>query len=181
MLEMILMMLYDVVWPLKGIIYMEEQVIQWGIAIVTVYADFWGPIVIMVFGIGMMIRSYNLGAYFRDVRGFGMRMLLGFMAMVANILLAWVFLVWGALRGTLNCGERANTHRVRARGCHLNYQVVGGQASLHYRMGRGLYRLIYNYVFRFISNRNVRMILSRALALFIILWGVWNIPYDLTH
>ena len=181
MFEMILQMLFDVVWPIKGIIYMEEQVIQWCLAWVLYYTDSLGVIVIILFGIGMMLSSYNLGGYFRNVRNFGLRMLLGFLATILNILLAWFFLVWGAIRGTLANAERTNVHRMEVHGRHMHYRVIHGRSGLHYRMGRGLYRLIYTYVFRFIGNNNVRMILSRALALLIILWGVWNIPYDLTH
>ena len=110
MLEMILQMLYDVVWPIKGIIYMEEQVLQWGLAWVLYNAEGLGVIVIILFGIGMMLSSYNLGAYFRNVRSFGMRMLLGLFATLLNILLAWFFLIWGALRGTLASTERTNRH-----------------------------------------------------------------------
>lgn len=181
MFEMVLEMLLDVVWPLKGIIYMEEQVLQWGILWVLSYTDTLGVIVIMLFGIGMMLSSYNLGRYFRSVRSFGMRMLLGLLATILNILLAWFFLIWGAVRGTLANMERTNTHRMEVHGRHMHHRVIAGQSSLHYRMGRGLYRLIYTYVFRFIGNNNVRMILSRALALLIIVWGAWNIPYDLTR
>ena len=181
MFEMILEMLYDVVWPIKGIIYMEEQVLQWGLAWVLYNAEGLGVIVIILFGIGMMLSSYNLGRYFRNVRGFGMRLLLGLFATVLNILLAWFFLIWGALRGTMANTERTNMHRMEVHGRHMHHRVIFGQSSLHYRMGRGLYRLIYTYIFRFIRNANVRMILSRALALLIIVWGAWNIPYDLTH
>lgn len=181
MLEMIWTILWNVVWPIKGIIYMEEQLIQWGLAFIIAYFDEIGVILVILFGIGMMIRSAHLSHYFRDVRSMFGRFCLGLLATVLNIFLAWIFLIWGAARGTLARTERANTHRVHAHRHGLHHQVIGGRASLHYRFGRWIFRTLYTYVFRFIPNTTIREWTARIVALVIILWGCWNIPYDLTH
>ena len=161
MVEMIMMILYHVVWPPKGIIYMEEQLLQWGVALLIGYSAEIMVIAITIFGIGMLLYSANLSRYFRRVRGSATRLGYGVLYALRNILFAWAYLVWGAVHGRVDMSER------------------GSRTSLHYRFGRWLYRMLYIYVFRFIHNNRVREIVSRVIALVIIFWGVWNIPGDL--
>lgn len=161
MIEMILMILFNVVWPPKGIIYMEEQLLQWGIALLKGYSTEIMVIVITIFGIGMLLYSANLSRYFRRVRGSIRHLGFGLLYAIRNILFAWYYLVWGAIHGRVDRSEH------------------GSRTSLHYRFGRWLYRMLYIYVFRFIHNNRVREIVSRVIALVIIFWGVWNIPGDL--
>ena len=163
MFEMIIHILKNVVWPIKGIIYMEEQLLQWGLAFIITYSAEIGTILIICLGIGMLLYSAHLNRYFRGVRSNVRRVVHVIFIMLRNILFAWGYLVWGAIHGNVGCNEQ------------------GSRTSLHYRFGRWIYRMLYLYVFRFIHRNNVRRIVSRIVALVIILWGVWNIPYDLTH
>lgn len=163
MFEMIMHILWNVVWPIKGIIYMEEQLLQWGLAFIIAYSAEIGTIVIICLGIGMLLYSAHLSRYFRGVRSGARRFAHGVFILLRNILFAWWYLIWGAIHGAVNRDEQ------------------GSRTSLHYRFGRWIYRMLYLYVFRFIPRNDVRRIVSRIVALVIILWGVWNIPYDLTH
>ena len=118
-------------------------------------------IVITIFGIGMLLHSANLSRYFRGLRGRATRFAYGVLFTLRNIVFAWFYLVWGAIHGRVDMSEN------------------GSRTSWHYRFGRGLYSVLYLYVFRFIHNNRVRVIVSRVIALVIIFWGVWNIPGDL--
>ena len=157
--EMVLSMIFDVVWPPKGIIYMEEQILQWGFAWLLSYSEKIVILAIILFGIGMLIYSAHLSRYFRGVRSGAERFGQGLFRALRNVIFAWWFLIVGAVRGTVSMNEPCRR-----------------RTSLHYRFGRWLYRMMYLYVFRFIHAPRVREIVARVAALVIILWGVWEIP-----
>ena len=177
--EFFLRVLWQIVWPIKGIIYMEEQVVQWIVAIVHAYLYTYGYLLIICFGILLAIISALSLPKVRCGRTFS-RILHSLIALIIRILFAWVFLIYGALRGELE-GTRGegNVQISRRFGFHrIRY------TSLHFRLGRWLYRTAYRligYIPAIQRNDRIRTIIARTIAMIIILWGVWHIPYDIMH
>ena len=178
-LEFFLHVLWQIVWPPKGIIYLEEQAVQWIVAITHEYLLHYGYILIILLGFWILFSSVFKFPKVRYGRSFS-RMLNWLFNIVIRILFAWVFLIYGALASDNN-GNRgeANVQIRRRIGFHsLRY------TSLHFRFGRWLYRTAYRllgYIPGIQRNDRARHIIARVIAMVIILWGVWHIPYDLTH
>ena len=180
-MEMFWEILKSLLWPIKGIIYFEEQVLQWGLAYLIVYSTQIMAIVITLFGIGLMLHLSHQREYMRrSTFRLGAFMVI-VLAFLFNIAFAWVFLILGAVRGTVGRGERVTNYTIETNAGRMHTRRERNYPSLHYRLGRWIYRTIYTYVFPFVANVRLRSVLSRVLALVIILWGVWHIPYDLTH
>lgn len=185
----------QILWPLKGIIYMEEQALQWIVA----YAHAWiwenGSIILLFFAI-IFVLSFVLGSGRRPRRKdtvVGIFHLLW--SFIVNVCFAWFFLIYGAIAGALEedqnpqCGvdnarviENIRINHTRCWTTEHRYTRL----SVHFRIGRGLFRIFYK-VMEYLPIlgddrlKTVRKGIARLLALVIILWGVWNIPYDLMH
>lgn len=187
--EMLMSILWQVIWPLKGIIYMEEQILQWGLAFALVYFKHYGYMLLIVAALYFVV-TYIVLSRTPHMRIHTGRMLHFVITILCVILGAWVLLIFGALVG--NHGNRGENV---ARGT-LNHRtpLFGGWAivrsityvSLHFRLGRAIYRGFYRLIgyipfFGRTENARFREVVARVLALFVILYGAWNIPYDLTH
>lgn len=178
-LEFFLHVLWQIVWPPKGIIYMEEQAVQWIVAITHAYLLEYGYLLIICFGIFLALASVLNLPKIRYGRTFS-RILNSLLNIVLRILLAWVFLIYGALASDDN-GNRGEVNvQVRRR---IGFHTLR-HTSLHFRLGRWLYRTAYRllgYIPAIQRNDRARHIIARIIAMVIILWGVWHIPYDITH
>lgn len=175
-LEFFLQVLWQVIWPPKGIIYMEEQVLQWCVAIAHSWLQQYGYTIFIILGIGMAL-SYAIGQSNVYPRGRTIRrMIRNIWNWIVRIAFAWLFLLYGAVRGTMTIAEETQeTRRLLHRHAHRSW---------HYRLGRWLSRIAYRllgHVGLIARNEQMRRIIARTIALVICLWGVWNIPYDLTH
>lgn len=184
--EFLLYVLWSIVWPPKGIIYMEEQAIQWLVAFSHAWIKINGAAIIMVIAIYMVIMFVVFERRPHVGRGGGLlrRILRFVLDFIVVVLFAWIFLIYGALRGEVN-GNRGESnarveHNVRRFG--MTYRFI--RLSMHFRLGRAIYRFFHwliGYIPVIARNNRARDIIARGLALVVILWGVWNIPYDLTH
>ena len=183
----------SIIWPPKGIIYMEVQALMWLYTLIKVWLINNGYLLLIGLGIVLAI-SYSV---FGNARPRVPRM--GFHRIwhtiirgITNITFAWFFLIYGAGWGDLNGNNGANnatytyTRRVHA-GPVWNVVHNFSRVSLHFHLGRGIFRIFYRLlgcVSRFNNNPNeerTRVIIARVLAMLVIFWGVWMIPYDLTH
>ncbi len=184
-------MLIQVVWPPKGIMYMEEQLLQWVLAVSSVLLGnllrTCGYIIVVMIGIVMV---FNLGGFSRLFHGWFLRFTRSISVFVAwlftqlvNLLLAWFYLIYGAVRGQMDDSNAPYCvwfHSIRG---HIHFHYNKTYRPVHYRLGRWLYRKFHALVNRLAPSMNARTKerIARGLALFVILWGVWHIPYDLTH
>ena len=178
-LEFFLHVLWQIVWPPKGIIYMEEQAVQWIVAITHEYLLHYGYILIILFGFWIPFSSVFKFPKVRYGRSFS-RMLNSLLNIVIRILFAWVFLIYGALASDDNGNRGEANVQIRRR---IGFHTLR-HTSLHFRLGRWLYRTAYRligYIPAIQRNDRIRHILARVIAMMIILWGVWHIPYDITH
>ena len=182
--------LFTIVWPIKGIIYMEEQALQWCYAYLSVLLANYGYVFLILFGIALMISMEHYRHVLRGTANIVFATIIQFFTIILNVLLAWCYLVYGAINGRMD--DSHQPHRLYVRRAPHNHIVLRfeeNNTTLHYRMGRGLYRIFFNgltalsrfRIFRFLQRRQTRSILARGLALVIIVWGMWHIPYDLTH
>ena len=189
-LKFFLHVLFTIIWPVKGIIYMEEQALQWCYAYLSVLLANYGYVFLIIFGIALMISMGHYRHVLRGTRGIIIATLIWALTVIVNTVLAWIYLLYGAVNGRIDNSHQP--HRIsvqRGHHNHLDFRFDANNPTLHYRMGRGLYRIFFNgltalarvRIFRFLQNRQVRSIIARCIALIIIVWGVWHIPYDLTH
>ena len=183
--------IWNLLWPPKGIIYMEEQIFQWGYVFAKAYIYDNMPNIIILATLYILFVYILFDRPYRPHHAGGhlMRRIIGFLLrLLTTIFLSWFFLVYGALRGQLR-GNRGEGNARISYG--LRPRTLVGRAifsfsrlSLHFRLGRGIYRIFYR-ILGIIPpvrrNARVRSILARVITLLIVLWGVWNIPYDLTH
>lgn len=180
----------SLLWPPKGIIYLEEQMLQWVLAIGKVWFKYHMPEIIIAVTIYLLVMYVVFERTHCHHGGRTIHRVMGFLGRIfLNIALAWAMLIYGALRGEVagNRGEgnarvttTATLHRSRLWAVTQSFTRL----SLHFRLGRAIYRLVYR-VLGFIpymnNNDRVRHIVARIVAMIIIVWGAWNIPYDLTH
>ena len=108
--------------------------------------------------------------------------------MFVAIGMSWFMLVYGAVRGEINGTGGEENATIRTNFTHrrgMFYNVVQSivRLSVHFQIGRGLYRIAYRILGRvpLVQNDRVRHLVARIIALVIILWGVWKIPFDLMH
>lgn len=189
--EFLMYVVWSLIWPPKGIIYFEEQLFQW----IFAFGSVW--MMHNMASIIIAITIYFLFAYIvferRGCHRHGItagRSILNFVfRMCVTIAMSWFMLIYGAVRGQINGNRGENNARVTTnityrRGRFYNVVQSFVRLSVHFQIGRGLYSLAYRLL-RYIpfmqDNDRARHITARIIALVIILWGVWNIPYDLTH
>lgn len=182
-MNFLMTIIISIVWPIKGIIYMEEQALQWIFAIGTVYLREYGYILLILLGIGLILSFGHYRRVLYGARGAIVATIVLLVTVVINVCLAWFYLIYGAINGRM-----ADTHQplrlsVRRNPRNRLHLVLDRtNPSLHYRLGRWLYRT-FNRLLLHIPRINPTFCsaLARVIALVVILWGVWNIPYDLTH
>lgn len=187
-----LQVLFQIILPPKGIIYMEEQLVQWAYAFISVILGNWlkagGSIIIICIGIVML---FNLGGLNRLFHGLTRQLVMRISRIVAwlltliiNLVLAWVYLIYGAVRGQLDDSNEPWTFWFHSVGGHIHFHYSRTHRPLHFRLGRWLYRKLFGLVDRFApdtTSPRTKEHIARGLALFVILWGCWHIPYDITH
>lgn len=184
--------LLSLLWPPKGIIYMETQILMWLYAIVKVWLKHNGYVLLIGAGIIFAISCAVFGnTRVRMPRMAFHRIWSTIARVVTNIVFAWFFLIYGAARGEV----RGNAGQNNATISHSRRVYVGPvwnvvhnftRISLHFHLGRGLFRLFYRLLGLIprLSNENgerSRRVIARLLAMVVIFWGVWMIPYELTH
>ena len=167
--------LAHIFWPLKGIIYLEVYCLVWIYAMAKAWLGEIGAgiltIVVTIFAILVMMGRTNVfwnasGNAFARIAG-------GILRLIFALLGAWAFLAWGAING------RIATAREQA----LPGNMREDNLPLHYRMGRGIYRLLYNGISLIpVVNRNAMVVavISRILSILIVFWGVWDLKRFLT-
>lgn len=185
----------SLLWPPKGIIYFEEQVLQWIYAFGKVWLLNNAPTIIVIVTIYLLIMYvvFERRHHHRRHRGMLGRVI-GFVGrFLTALFFTWGFLIYGALRGNLveeenpdrgEANARYNITRTVYRGRVWSIVQPFTRISLHFRLGRWLYRGSYRllgHIAYMRMNDQVRRTTARVLAMVVILWGVWNIPYDLTH
>lgn len=182
--------LFTIVWPIKGIIYMEEQALQWCYAYLSVLLANYGYVFLILFGIALVISMEHYHRVLRGTANIIFATIIQVFTVILNVLLAWGYLIYGAVNGRMDDSHqphRLYVHRAPHNRIVLHFEE--NNATLHYRMGRGLYRIFFNAltalsrfrIFAFLQRRQVRSVIARCIALVIIVWGMWHIPYDLTH
>ena len=189
--EFLLYVIWSILWPPKGIIYMEEQAIQWLVAFSHAWINAYGGAIITVIAIYVVIMFVVFERMPRPAAHGGIigRIFRFVWSMIVVILFAWVFLIVGALVGQRegNRGERFarvenqyTNHITRNFG--TTFRIT--RLSLHFRLGRAIYRFCFwltGFIPAIARNNRLHEVLARVLAMVVILWGVWNIPYDITH
>lgn len=180
----------SLIWPPKGIIYFESQVLLWIYAYVKVWVIHNMPILLMAAAIIFVIGCAGFGRTRPHMpRLFWHRAFRTILRVLTNIIFAWGFLVYGALAGQVNNTNGENNANISyTRRIHTGpiWNVVHSftRLSLHFHMGRGIFRLFYRLlgnISMLRENERNRTIIARVLTLIVIFWGVWMIPYDLTH
>lgn len=182
-MDFLMTIIFSILWPIKGIIYMEEQALQWIVAIGSVYLREYGYVLLILFGIALMLSFGHYQRVLRGASGAIFATIVLFFTVLINVCFAWVYLLYGAINGRMDNSHqpyRLSVRRAPRNRLHLVWDRTN--PSLHYRLGRWLYRTINRFLVRFLpDNPRVCSGIARVIALVIILWGVWNIPYDLTH
>lgn len=188
MLELLWYIISNALWPIKGIIMMEERLILYSLTIGIIYlGDFVGVIAIMLIGLTLAL-TLSFRRTWNGVSGFFSTFCMVCIVTILNIVSAWFYLVYGAINGRV-----ANTHVPRRlairRNSHNHVHVVftNDRPTWHYQLGRGIYRLFFrgvNWVLRILhipARGFIAATIARALALVVILWGVWYIPQDIIN
>lgn len=180
----------SLIWPPKGVIYFETQVLMWIYAYSKVWLIHNMPTIIaaiaVVFVIGCAVfgrtRPHMPHGMFHRVFGTLFRVL-------TNILFAWGLLIYGAAVGQIDTTDgEANARISYTRRIHTgrvwNVAQSFTRLSFHFWLGRAIFRLFFRllgYIPRLRGNARMRGIIARVLTFVVIFWGVWMIPYDLTH
>lgn len=180
----------SLIWPPKGIIYFETQVLMWIYAYSKVWLTHNMPIIIMaaaiIFVIGCAVFGHTRPHMPRGIFG---RVFGTIFRVLTNIIFAWGLLIYGAAVGQVdNANGEANARISYTRRIHTGpiWNVVHSftRLSLHFYLGRGIFRLFFyllGFIPRLRENSRNRGIIARVLTFVVIFWGVWMIPYDLTH
>lgn len=180
----------SLIWPPKGIIYFEAQVLMWIYAYCSAWLNHYMPLILMAAAI---IFAISCGVFGRTrmhmPRGIVHRFFHTIIRLVVNILFAWFFLIYGALAGQVNNANGENNAQISyTRRVYTSpiWNIVHSftRLSLHFHLGRGIFRFFYRLLARIPSlqgNNRRREIIARVLTLVVCLWGIWNLPYDLTH
>lgn len=188
MLELLWYIISNALWPIKGIIMMEERLVLYTVTIGIMYfGDFIGVIAIMLVGL-MLAFTLSFRRTWNGVSGFIATFFTVCVVTILNIVSAWFYLVYGAVNGRIS-----NTHIPRRLAIrrnphnHLRIVFTNDRPTLHYQMGHGIYRFFFrcvNFVLRTLhipARGFISAIIARALALVVILWGVWYIPQDIVN
>lgn len=172
-----------------GIIRFENQLVMAVYAYCKVWLIHYMPVLIMVAAIIFMIGSAVFGRTRPHMpRGILHRVFGTLFRVFINIIFAWIFLIYGAVAGHVNGNNGENNATISyTRRIHTGpiWNVVHSftRLSLHFYLGRGIFRLFYRilgYIPRLREDGRVREYIARALTLLVILWGFWKIPADWT-
>ena len=182
-----------------GIIRLENQFIIALYAYAKVWLINYMPVILIGAAIFFVIGTTVFGrtCIYRP-RGVFHRVFGTVFRLFTNIIFAWGFLIYGAAVGQIvnhNANEEDdNTHNgeenariTYTRRIHTGpiWNVVHSftRLSLHFNLGRGIFRLFFyllGFIPRLRDNTRVRTIIARALTFTVILLGVWKIPLDWT-
>ena len=170
-----------------GIIRFENQLIMAIYAYAKVWFLYYIPAIAIVAVIIYAISSAVFGCTRICVRGGMFHRFFGtIMRVLTNIVFAWGLLIYGAAVGQVdNANGEANARITYTRRVHTGpiWNVVHTftRISLHFNLGRGLFRLFFwalSFIPRLRDNSRVRGIIARVLTFVVIFWGAWKIPMD---
>lgn len=172
-----------------GIIRFENQLVMAIYAYVKVWLINYLPVILIGVAIIYMIGAGVFGRTRIHVHGGTFQRVFGtIMRVITNIIFAWGLLIYGAAVGQVdnaNGEENARityTRRVRT-GPIWNVVHSFTRISLHFNIGRGLFRAFFwvlGFIPRLRDNSRIRGIIARVLTFVVIFWGVWLIPFDWT-
>lgn len=195
--EYLLVIIRSLLWPPKGVILFEEQVFQWCYATLKMYLINGGiPQIMIAFAIYAVIMFvvFEQGPrhHMHHVACRGIGNIIGFISrLIFVIFFGWIMLIYGTLFGGLRGEENENDPRAtqnisihRHWGRFVNITQSFTRLSWHFRFGRWIFRSVYNITdhINFITSRpRMHRTIARIIALFIIIYKAWEIPYLLTH
>lgn len=197
LLEYLLVIIRSLLWPPKGIILFEEQVVQWCYATLKVYLLTSGmPQILIAFAVYAIIMFvvFERGPHHHmgHVAHRGIRHIVSFIfRLLFVILFSWIMLIYGALCGGLRGEGNENDPRAMQKvtihrhwGRIIDITQSFTRISWHFRFGRWLFRTFYcimSHINCIASRPRLHRALARSLALFVIIYKAWEIPYLLTH
>ena len=142
-----------------GIIYLEEQILQWHVALVGVVASRLMASVIMALAIIYIVRT----VFLNDAHPFHRHHHIGILhhvwRFIVTIGLAWFFLIYGVVAGNNEQAQHnaTTTYTYRRRFGRM-FEAVNSftRVSLHFRLGRALYRMFYRILnhIHFVEQNN---------------------------
>lgn len=192
--EYLILIIRSLLWPPKGIILFEEQVLQWGYATLKVYLQFHMPNIICVIAI-YMIAMFVLFERMPNITHTAHHLVRHIISFIFRLLFvvffSWGMLIFGAVAGRLRGEEverdsravqNVNINVYRSRWITITQSFT--RLSWHFRLGRWLFRVAYLLLghIEFIRrNPTVHRFFARGIALFVCVYGAWEIPYLLTH
>lgn len=196
-MEYLLRIIRSLLWPPMGVILFEEQILQWIFATGKVYfSEVAMPNLIIVFAVYAIIMFvvFERRPMHHAGRGIhhGIGRIIGFiLRLLFVILFSWAMLIYGALAGGLRGEGPENDPRgmqnITFRRHYFHFIDVSNtfaRLSWHFRFGRWLFRMAYmliGHIGLISRNPHVHRTIARAIALFIIIYRAWEIPYLLTH
>lgn len=194
-IEYLELIIRNLLWPPKGIILFEEQIFQWCYATLKMYLLLVGiPRLMIVFAIYAVVMYvlFERGPRIGHTAHHWIRRVIGFVfRLVFVIIFGWVMLIYGAVAGGLRSERPENdphaTQNVTIRLRRTRFITVTQsftRLSWHFRFGRFLFRTAYGLLshIRMIETRpRLHRYLARGIALFVIVYKAWEIPYLLTH
>ncbi len=172
-----------------GIIRFENQFVMATYAYIKAWLIHYMPLIIMSAAIIFVIGCAVFGrTRFHMPRGFFPRIFGTIFTVFINILCAWGLLIYGAVAGQVNNDRGENNARItHTRRIYTSriWNIVHSftRLSLHFHLGRGIFRLFYRilgYIPRLREATRAREYIARALTLLVILWGTWEIRADWT-
>lgn len=168
--------LKNLVWPLKGIAFVEFYLLAWVWAFAKDAFITYGIIGLIILTIIFAIRT-TMGIPRSSRRDHILRhIIIFFIAIVLRVLLAWVYLGVGVFNGRLDETHIPRTLRIERVGPQIRLRFEN-HATLHYRLGRWVYRRLYTLIGRIPNiNPNWVTVLARIIGGMICFWGVWRIP-----
>lgn len=181
--QLIAKILKGLVWPPKGIIYIEAYLLAWVYGFARAYLIHYGSVLLIVLAIIMAI-STTIGTppghLRRSIWRFVRNVLMQLLVICFRVLTAWIYLCIGIFNGRMANTHQPPTLRVHAGGPHLRFVWDTNHLAWHYRFGRWLYRRFNNLLSR-IPNINSRFaslsaILARVICAILVLWNIWDLP-----
>ena len=194
--EYMALIITSLLWPPEGIILMEEQLLQRLYATIKAYLTYGGAManILIAFAVYAVIMYVIFER--RNVVGHmlhrGIRRIVAFIGrLLFVIFFSWGMLVFGAVGGMLR-GEgpeddpRARQNiTIRRHYFHfIDVSQTFTRISWHFRFGRWLFRTVHwllGHIGVIAARPRLHRFLARAIAIFIIIYRAWEIPYLLTH
>ena len=172
-----------------GIIRFENQLIMAIYAYAKTWILYYIPAILIGAAIIYAVRMAVLGRTRIHVRGGFFNGFFGtILRFLTNVIFAWGLLIYGAAVGQVdNADGEANARITYTRRIHTGpiWNVVHTftRISLHFNIGRGLFRAFFwalGFIPRLRDNSRERSIIARVLTFVVIFWGAWKIPMDWT-